>query len=306
MTNDNRRLAAVAKGQLGSFSRRQAHAAGISDRQLRRRVQSGFLEQIGPHAFRLVGAEHGLLGEVHGLVYDIGEPCWISGPTAAALHGFDGYALRRPLHITVPRDRNVRRMGAVVHTTAYLLELDRETVDRIAVTSPTRTIIDLAGHEPAERLAAAVDSALRDGLTSEDLLHRRIGALRGRGRFGIPALLDVVEGRERTRGGHSWLEREFLRLVADAGLPRPLTQQVLTKSGDRLVRVDCRFSGTTIVVELLGYRYHRTKEQLNRDAARINALILDGFDPFQFTYDQVVGAPHVVIGTIRVALLRSA
>ncbi len=305
MTRDNRRLAAVATGQLGSFSRRQANAAGISDGQLRRRVQSGFLEQIGPHAFRLVGAEHGLRGDVRGLVCDIGEPCWISGPTAAALHGFDGYGLRRPLHVTVLRDRNVRRMGVVVHTTAYLPELDRETVDGIAATSPTRTIIDLAGCEPAERLAAAVDSALRDGLSSEDLLHRRIGALRGRGRFGIPALLDVVEGAS-ARGGHSWLEREFLRLVAGAGLPRPLTQQVLTRAGDRLVRVDCRFSGTPVVVELLGYRHHRTKEHLNRDAERLNALILDGFTPFQFTYDQVVGDPQVVIGTLQVALLRSA
>ena len=91
MTIDYRRFTAVAKGQLGSFSRRQAHAAGISDRQLRRRVQSGFLEQIGPHSFRLLGGADGPAGDVFGLVLDIGEPIWVSGPTAAALHGFDGF-----------------------------------------------------------------------------------------------------------------------------------------------------------------------------------------------------------------------
>ena len=144
------------------------------------------------------------------------------------------------------------------------------------------------------------------GSTSEDLLHRRIGALRARGRYGIPTLLDVLDGREVTRGGHSWLEREFLRLVAAAGLPRPETQAVLTKAGDRLVRVDCRFPGTPVVVELLGYRWHRTKAQMARDAERLNALVLDGFTPFQFTYDQVVTESPTVLATVHLALHRAA
>ena len=147
-------------------------------------------------------------------------------------------------------------------------------------------------------MSAAVDSALRDGLASEDLLHRRIAALRAKGRFGVPALLDVLSGREVTRGGHSWLEREFLRLVALSGLPRPRTQQVLSKAGDRLVRVDCRFPGTPVVVELLGYRFHRSRQQMTRDAQRLNALVLDGFTPYQFTYEQVVERPREFVGTL--------
>jgi hypothetical protein len=151
-----------------------------------------------------------------------------------------------------------------------------------------------------------LDGALRDGLTSEDLLHRRIAALRRKGRYGIPALLDVLDGREVTRGGHSWLEREFLRLVAEAGLPRPETQAVLTRAGDRLVRVDCRFPQTPIVVELLGYRFHRTKQQMGRDAERLNALVIDGFTPFQFTYDQVVSQSATVVATVDLALRRES
>ena len=174
------------------------------------------------------------------------------------------------------------------------------------MTSPARTIVDLAKHEPQDRLSAAVDSAIRDGLVSEDLLHRRVAALRTKGRFGVPKLLEVLEGRELTRGGHSWLEREFLRLVGGAGLPRPSTQQVVSRAGEHRVRVDCRFPGTNIVVELLGYRYHRTVSQMSRDAARLNALVLDGFVPYQFTYEQVTGDPRSVLSTISLALRRSA
>lgn len=306
MTNNLRRLASVATGQLGGFSRPQAHAFGMSDAELRRRVQSGFLEQTGPHSFRFPSTATGPIADLHALVLDIGPPCWVSGPTAAAVHGFDGYRLRPPFHLTTTRDRNVRRLGAVVHSTAVLPAIDRESTGELPVTSPARTIVDLARSEPPERLAAAVDSALRDGLVSEDLLHRRIAALRTKGRFGTPKLLDVLEGREITRGGHSWLEREFLRVVAGAGLPPPLTQQVLSSAGDHLVRVDCRFPGTNLVVELLGYRYHRAVGQMRRDAERLNALILDGFRPFQFTYDQVVNTPQSVCSILHVALLRSA
>jgi hypothetical protein len=304
MTIDHRPLVAVANGQLGAFSREQAHAAGLSDAQLRGRVRSGLLQQIGPNAFRIAGTPPGIRSDLLALVLDIGPPCWASGPTAAALHGFDGFSLRRPLHLTVPRERNVRRIGAVIHSSTDLPPLDRETIDGLVVTSPTRTLIDLARHETAARLTAAVDGALRDGLTSEDLLHRRIGQLRTRGRYGIPQLLEVLGGREVTRGGHSWLEREFLRLLAAAGLPRPRTQVVLTKAADRVVRVDCWFPGSSVVIELLGYRFHRTKAQLARDAERLNALVLDGFWPFQFTYDQVVSEPSTVIATVDLALHR--
>jgi hypothetical protein len=44
---------------------------------------------------------------------------------------------------------------------------------------------------------------------------------------------------------------------------------------------------------------------MNRDAARLNALIADGFSPYQFTFDQVTGEPDVVVRTTRQALARS-
>ena len=113
---------------------------------------------------------------------------------------------------------------------------------------------------------------MRDGRFNESLVHRRIVALRTRGRHGIPRLIEAIEGVEIARGGHSWLEREHLRLAAAGGLPRPEPQQVLARAGGRVVRVDFRFPATPVVVEVLGYRYHRTPEQLRRDAERMNAL----------------------------------
>jgi very-short-patch-repair endonuclease len=305
MTEAVRRIATIAADQLGSFSRAQAHAAGLTDRQLRNRVAGGLMEQTGPHAFRFPGAARGIAGaraRLVALVLDVGGDVVVSGPSAAALHGFDGFVLRAPFHLTIDRARSVSRIGHAVHRTSMLPLIDRSTVGQIAVTSPARTLIDLARSESRERLTIAFDAALRDGLLSEDLLHRRITALRSAGRFGVPKLLSAIEGAEIVRGGHSWLERTFLQLLDRAGLPRPITQQVLTRAGDRLVRVDVRFPGTRLVVELLGYRHHRSAAQMARDSERSNALLLDGFWPLQFTYDQVVEGPEIVATTVAKAL----
>src|SRR3954447_1194000 len=296
------RLQAVAAGQLGSFTRAQAKAAGLSDRELRSGVHSRTLDRAGVRTYRSVLTPHTLMSDLTDLVLDVGEPCWLCGPTGAALHHFDGFRLARPFHLMVPRGRFLDRVGASIHTTHDLPPIDRETIGGLPVLSPTRTLIDIARTSSTSVLTAALDGAIRDGLTDEDHLLRRIFELRGRGRHGLPKLVDVISGCEITRGGHSWLEREFLACSQRAGLPKPLTQQVLSRTRNRLVRVDCHYPGTRVVVELLGYRWHRTAPQLRRDVDRMNALVLDGFLPLQFTTAQLIEEPAQIFATIRSAL----
>lgn len=304
VTEPVRRLAAEANGQHGVFTRADAARSGVPAHVLRDWVQSGLLAPTGVRSFRSVFVPPSRLSDLSALVADVGAPVLACAITAAALHGFDGFALHPPYHLCVPRGRRLERHGAVIHTTTRLELIDRATVSAIPTTSPTRTVIDLARTQPAARLATAIDSAIRDGLSSEDFLHRRIVALRSSGRYGLPRMLDVLAGAEVTRGGHSWLEREYLRLLSDAGLPRPATQQVLSRRGDRFIRVDCRFPGTPVVVELLGYRFHRSRSQMQVDAERLNRLILDGFAPVQFTYVDVAERAHHCVDTTREALAR--
>ena len=300
------RLRAVAEGQLGSFTKAQAKAAGLSDRELRNGVHSRSLDRAGVRTYRSVLTPRSALGDLTALILDIGDPCWVAGPTAGGLHPFDGYRLSRPFHVMVLRGRFLDRVGAVIHTTQDLPPIDREVSHGLPVLSPTRTLIDLARFASASVLTTALDGAIRDGLTDEDHLLRRIFALRGRGRYGLPKLVDVISGSEITRGGHSWLEREFLAKSQLAGLPRPLTQQVLSRAKNRLVRVDCHYPGTRVVVELLGYRWHRTVEQLRRDAERMNALVLDGFLPLQCTTAQLIEDPAWIFDQIRTGLASSS
>lgn len=305
MTTTDRRLSAIAAGQHGIIHRREAHASGVTDHQLRSRVKSGSLVQTGPHSFRLFGAHNTPIYELRALLVDLGPDAFASGPTAAAIHGLDGFDLRAPFDVTVLRGRNLRRIEHRIHTATDLDLIDRSTVQDCSSLSGARTMIDLARTLDEAELTTALDSGLRDGIYNESLLHRRIVALRRSGRYGIPKLIRVIEGAEITAGGHSWLERELLRLAASAGLPAPKTQQTLTRARDRIVRVDFVFPGTNIVVEVLGYRYHRTVAEMSRDAERYNALLKDGYLPFQYTYEQVVTGPSSVINDLQ-AILKAA
>jgi very-short-patch-repair endonuclease len=296
------RLKPVAGGQLGAFTAQQANAVGITARELRSRVQSGTLDKTGVRTYRDPLTIPTALAEVAALVLDVGDPVWATGATGAALHTFDGYRLKRPYHLVVPRGRCVTRANAVIHTSTELPLIDLESVSGVPVLSPTRILIELGAIESPDRLTAALDGAIRDGLTSEDMLIRRITALRTRGRRGVAGITRVLEGSEATRGGHSWLEREYLKLSHAARLPKPTTQKVLSRAGDRLVRVDCHYPGTRLVVELLGYRWHRSTEQMRRDAERMNALQLDGLVVLQFTTVHMVEEAPWVMETVRGAL----
>ena len=302
MTENGRPLRAIATGQRGFFTRRQANAGGVTDAMLRSRTQSGLLQKHGKSTFS--GAFHDLtaLDELQALMLDIGDPVWAFGPTSAALDTLDGFVLKPPFHLLTERKRNVHRVGHFIHSVEDLPLIDRAVAHGLAKTSASRTIIDLARHGTADDVTRALDSALRDLLTTEQFLHRRISKLRGKGRYGIPKLLAIIEGSEITRGGHSWLERHFLELVADAGLPRPETQVVLSRAGDRLVRVDCYFRDADLVVELLGYRWHRTELQMSIDARRANQLTLEGKRMLQFTYSQIAEHPLQSLKELKIAL----
>jgi hypothetical protein len=185
MAEADRRIAATARGQHASFSRRQARAAGLTDAMLRSRVQSGTLLQPGPNVFSSSLAPASALAALWNVVLDIGNPVWVAGATACAVHGLDGTtALLRPSSVVVPRGRYVTRPDVEVRTAVRIDAIDTCVVDRLPVLSATRCIIELAATAGADELAAAIDGALRDRLTTEDFLRRRALILRGKGRPG--------------------------------------------------------------------------------------------------------------------------
>ncbi len=94
----------------------------------------------------------------------------ISHESAAALYDL-GDVLPSKTHLTVPPDFRKKPAAGVVLYKALLDEKDVETREGFPVTTPLRTILDLArAHLDPERLEAVVKDAIKKGLVEKKAL----------------------------------------------------------------------------------------------------------------------------------------
>jgi hypothetical protein len=293
-------LAALARRQHSYFTLAQAERFGLSAQAVRRALAAGRLESPHRGVFGLAGGPvtwHRRLAA--GFLF-LGTDVRVSHRAAGVVLRFDAFR-NGPLEYLVGRSRHVTRAGLFIHTSRHVPDIDAVNVGMFRVTSPARTIIDLAAVVPKRMLEAAVDSALRDGWTSETYLRQRLQALRASGRSGVRVLDEVLDGRPL--GAESYLERVALALFDRAGLPSPKCQVVHRLGGQVVARVDFEFPGTGVIVEVAGHGTHATRRQRQADAQRIAELTLMGNRVFTFTHEDVVERPRYVQNVTRTAVL---
>lgn len=166
----------------------------------------------------------------------------------------------------------------------------RREVDDIPVTHPVATLVDLAANLPDGQMEAAVNEADHLKLVNPERLRRALDALRQwRGVKRLAGLLDGSTIALTT----TELERLFLSLAREAGLPVPQTQTRLDG-----YRVDFYWPGLGIVVEADSLRYHRTPFKQAGDKRRDNAHAGSGLTTLRFTHGQICHEPAYVLKTL--------
>jgi hypothetical protein len=301
MNDGDRTLAALAATQRQVFTRAQALEAGLTPQSIGRRLGGGLFVRVGPRALCFAGTTLDWRGRLQAAVLDLGEEALVSGRAAAALHGLDGFA-EGPVELLVPTCCKDRTTGGRVRSSPTIGRLDQCTVDGLPVTSGTRTIIELLGRVTRRELGNAIDSATRLGLTAPIVLERRLGELGRQGRRGVTAFDCVMQ----SAGVQSWLEREFLQLMAIAGIRRPVAQRIYRRDGRHLARVDFDYVPAPLVVEVGGRRGYLSADDRRRQEHRRNELQLIGKTIYFFTTEDVVTDPAYVVATVRSALSLAA
>ncbi len=290
-------LVALAATQHQVFSRAQARAAGLSASAVSRRVAAGRLIVCGTAALHLAGVTLTYRGRLMAGLLDLGPDALVSGRAAAHLHGLDGFG-EGPLEFLVPRDQRRRStLGSVVSTRA-LNRLDRAAIDGLACTSATRTVVELLATASIDEAGNALDSATRQRLTAPGVVERRLIQLGTHGRAGLVAFRRLAAAGSV----ESWLERRFLRVLREAGLPTPVLQRRHELPGVGVARVDFEYATFPIVVEVGGRRGYLSREERQRQERRRNALQVAGKTIYFFTRDDVVGDPGYVVHTMYRAL----
>ena len=275
------RIAALAELQGGVVSRAQLVAAGFSAKAINSRVRVGRLHIVHRGVYA-VG--HRLLGPV-GLRWAAVLAC---GAGAALSHASAGDAwglvasASRTMHVTVPRRGGCkRRSGLRVHRPRSLHADELTTLDGLPITTPARTLIDLAAGGLAVRpLEAALDRAECDLRIDWAEVRRLLD--RHAGRPGVrvldATLARYAPGSIDTR---SKLEEIVLELCDEFAIPRPQVNSVI----EGRVR-DFFWPDAGLVVEADGYRYHRSPSAFNDDRERDVRLTIAGLRTLRFTYDQ--------------------
>ncbi|WP_433284552.1 hypothetical protein ACQPZQ_25060 [Pseudonocardia sp. CA-142604] len=205
--------------------RRELLAAGFAAGEVRQQVRVGALVSVRRGAY-LTGAlppdpelRHVIL--VRAALSDLAADAVVSHASAAVVLGLPLWNV--PLghvHVTRCRRSGARRSsGAHVH--AAPLEPDEIVeVDGLRLTSPARTVVDLARWLPFEQAVVAADGALRLELVTRAGLAEAVE--RAARRSGSPAARRVVAfADERSESPGESRSRVALQ---NAGLPRPVLQ----------------------------------------------------------------------------------
>lgn len=173
-----------------------------------------------------------------------------------------------------------------MHRRPGLRDGERREVDRIPVTAPISTLVDIAvGLTTAELERAVNEAAQRDLVDPEamrialDDFPKRPGAGR------LRRLLD----RDTFVLTETRLEQLFVPIARDVGLPLPETQVWLNGH-----RVDFFWPDLGLVVEADSLRYHRTATKQAADARRDQAHTAAGLKTLRFPHSQIRHEPEYV------------
>jgi very-short-patch-repair endonuclease len=285
---------AQAARQDGAISLAQLAACGMQRGAVDHRVATGWLQRVHRGVF-LVGPVAGPLAYEHAAVLACGESAVVSHRSAGAV--WDLVPARTGIvEVTLTEGHRRSQPGIVVHQAP----LRRDEVSRsgdLHVTSPARTLLDLAAQLPRSELERAANEALALGATTPAAVRGLLArTARHQGRAALQAAF-----ADEPRLTRSDLERRLLALVERAGLPAPRVNASLLG-----FTVDFFWPAERLVVETDGFGVHGSRRRFESDRARDAALQASGYRVLRFTWRQLTDTPELVVARLATVLARVA
>lgn len=292
------KIADLADRQHGVVSNRCLRPLEVSEKQIRQRLGDKRLRPLHRGVYAVGHAKLTRHGHWMAAVLALGEGALLSHRDAAALWGLIEVGSRSRIDVAVVGRSRRKRRGLAIHVTRELHPDDRAMRDRIPVTSVARTLLDLAEVVDARPLQRAYERAER--LQLLDIRAVQAVIERAHGRHGAPALRALLAyDPEAAARARSELERAFLDLVREGGLPAPQVN-VSVEGHD----VDCWWPSANLVVELDSFEFHRDRVAFERDREKIATLRLAGREVLPLTHRQLTERPDWALSALRQLLAR--
>jgi len=264
-------------GQHGVAATGQVRRLGISRRVERRLLADGAIDQPCPGVVTVAGAPLTFHGRAMAAALTRGVVA-ISHGAAARLHGLDAFDDHQTVDVLGVRGANPHhRLGVTVHRTRGETDGHVTAVAGIPTLTVAATLALLAPSAGIGPTARALDSALRDGVSADEL--RSVAtAWRRQGRAGPPALLMLLGERVDHRLPRSWFQRLAKGVLARAGIRLVDEYPVRDARGILLAELDLADPVRRVGVECQSWQWHATPTAQHRDARRRGALRLLGWE----------------------------
>ncbi len=212
-----RRIARIAARQDNVIALEQLLGAGLGPDAVAYRVKARTMQRLHRGVFLLGAAPPTHMARARAAVMACGEGAVVSHRSAAELFGLLAQSDREVDVTVVGRNPGVHS-GIRLHRPRALARHEVTSLRRIPATSVARTIADLAATEPRRE----VEHAYQEGLYRRILTAGALAAIieREPRRKGAPVIRALLDDPRMTS---SEKERVLLRLLAQAQLPKPLT-----------------------------------------------------------------------------------
>jgi hypothetical protein len=248
-----KKLARLAGSSWGVVTRAEAMAAGLSKREIDRRIEKGLLIRAFPGVYRVGHRAASVEAWYMAAVRACGDGAVLMGGAAAHLLGLVKGSPPSPAVLT-PTRRRVK--GVATRHSRYIDPQDVTTCKRIRVTNVPRTLCDVAADQSLSDLARTCHEAgvkYRTTPAHVEAVLRRRPNTPGAGNLRL-----IMRGDEPVV--LSKLEAAFLDLLRREGLPLPVTNK---PAGTK--RVDCRWPDHRLTVEIDSYRFHNSRHAWEQD-----------------------------------------
>jgi predicted transcriptional regulator of viral defense system len=288
-------LSQLAADQRGLFSAAQARGVGINYAQLVRGAASGHLRRVRRGVYAVSGVTPSSWEEILGAALAAGPEAVVSHDSAAAVHRLD-YADVTAIELTLPPHAHSRPPGAVVHRHTDLGAPDLVVRRGVLVTSPCRTLVDLAGRWGPE----LTEKALDEGLVQRRWTVKEVQECLTRARANVPGrayLQRLLTLRDEGPTADSVLEAQVFRALAPL---MPFEAHFCVAAGGRLYVIDVAWPEQKVGAEIAG-RAHRvvSRSVFDRERRKFTALNTVGWKIAHLT---AVMPPVEMVAAVRLLL----
>jgi very-short-patch-repair endonuclease len=274
-----KRIADLAVRQHGVVTRAQLLGLGISPAAIGRRLRSGQLRALHSGVY-VVGPIQSARAHELAAVLAGGPEAWLSHTSALHVWKLLPIDAPRPAHVSVPANRCRSRPGVVFHRVAPLADDEWTVLDGIPITTPARTLVDVAGLLGSRELELALATAEREGMVGGEELARL--PERYRGRPGITMFRALIGQQTGPHFSESEAERECRALLRRAGLPQPHGNVIVGP-----YRLDFFWPDEGVAIEVDGRAYHSSSSRFEADRRKDNWLRVRGIEVIRLTWRQI-------------------